>query len=984
MAIKVFFLLVSTASAASAQLWHPHSHGKFRGHGHGHGHHHASAPMHHVENALSAASTSRTNITRKALECYTGDTLDRGELTTCADGEDMCFLRYEQDTATGGPLNNDVKRYCSSTQRCKDPMDKDLYTPDGFMTLATQECKIGDASACKKVVFKCCPGAGCNGATPAVVDEGLFDIQQKGSDKYVAMVNGKLVEVDFSNDENLKFRIQRVGSSDEGHAGEYSIAPVGSTDETEQSWTVLEAQSGEYEIFGKTAMAGIMSILGTNPSDLFTFKETVEGPWVIGWEGKRCPKSVLQHGVTGLQDCVNKCKASQGCKDIIEWEHSKPPRCHFVIAACPAAEMTSEGGFTLFKSKCAGVTCTPISQCHVAGQCQEDTGLCTNPLMDDGSTCDDGDVTSGQDKCTAGECKGQHLCLKACTAPTQCHDAGTCNYETGQCSVTSKPGAQCDDKDQLTMHDICITVGNEPVCKGQDLCAVHKEAGGCKAKSQCHEAGECNYLTGLCSEPLKSVGTKCDDGDDTTKDDECTAEGACRGVAKCDKVTCAPLGACYTAGTCNSKTGQCDDPFAPSGGKCDDLNQYTVEDQCDGKGGCAGKDLCATVTCPQAPLGACEVAGSCDPLNGKCHVSNKANGVPCDDGDSKTSGDKCEAGKCVGVDLCAVKDCTQIVSPSVAIASCHDASASTCDHATGACISVRKPDDDACDDGDDFTKDDKCKAGLCVGLKVDKSTPAPSPAQVEVVKTAAEVKVTKFESALGKCQALFTNWDAQGHKNSQALRRHPIECPEGQVLNGWKLKKKNKKVRVKYWCCEMNSRALGECTDHQTGVASRGQQRDGNSVVHFDAHNVRCGGGKMMTGWKLVKLGQDQKFEFKCCGAIPNLGDCEDKETDSAEHKGGKLYKLRLHKSKCKKTEVLQGWQLDRGGGKMSIKYSCCKAPQIPVLDTKLLDTGLLQDEEEDDDSDFLEWEKEENDFLQLAGSEPAEDEDGDDLESMF
>merc|ERR1719203_521413 len=61
-----------------------------------------------------------------------------------------------------------------------------------------------------------------------------------------------------------------------------------------------------------------------------------------------------------------------------------------------------------------------------------------------------------------------------------------------------------------------------------DLCAGVK----CTAPTQCHEAGECNPTTGLCSEPDTSRWvqdlTPCDDGDAATPFDVCLG-GFCLG-----------------------------------------------------------------------------------------------------------------------------------------------------------------------------------------------------------------------------------------------------------------------------------------------------------------------------------------------------------------------------------------------------------------------------------------------------------------------
>jgi uncharacterized repeat protein (TIGR01451 family) len=52
------------------------------------------------------------------------------------------------------------------------------------------------------------------------------------------------------------------------------------------------------------------------------------------------------------------------------------------------------------------VSCTALDTCHKVGVCDPGTGLCTNPLVPDGTPCDDGDLTTCADSCSDGLCAG--------------------------------------------------------------------------------------------------------------------------------------------------------------------------------------------------------------------------------------------------------------------------------------------------------------------------------------------------------------------------------------------------------------------------------------------------------------------------------------------------------------------------------------------------------------------------------------------------
>jgi hypothetical protein len=49
--------------------------------------------------------------------------------------------------------------------------------------------------------------------------------------------------------------------------------------------------------------------------------------------------------------------------------------------------------------------CAPTDQCHAAGVCHPNNGICSNPAKADGTTCDDGAVCTQSETCVAGSCQ---------------------------------------------------------------------------------------------------------------------------------------------------------------------------------------------------------------------------------------------------------------------------------------------------------------------------------------------------------------------------------------------------------------------------------------------------------------------------------------------------------------------------------------------------------------------------------------------------
>src|SRR5439155_24228593 len=115
---------------------------------------------------------------------------------------------------------------------------------------------------------------------------------------------------------------------------------------------------------------------------------------------------------------------------------------------------------------CTGVVCPAQDQCHDAGVCDASTGRCSNPVKANGSPCNDGNACTQTDTCQSGACIGSNPVV--CQASDQCHSAGTCDPNTGQCSnPTAANGTARDDGNPATANDVC----QAGVCSGRDLCA---------------------------------------------------------------------------------------------------------------------------------------------------------------------------------------------------------------------------------------------------------------------------------------------------------------------------------------------------------------------------------------------------------------------------------------------------------------------------------------------------------------------------------
>jgi hypothetical protein len=303
-------------------------------------------------------------------------------------------------------------------------------------------------------------------------------------------------------------------------------------------------------------------------------------------------------------------------------------------------------------------------------------------------TDSDGDgVGDGCDECpedpsksAAGECGCGHP-ERDCSALTSACTVGRCDADTGSCvAVPVEDGSRCDDGINCTVADKCD--GGQ--CVGQAVdCSDFDSA--C-TKASCRESD------GACVEVAANEGEPCDDGLLCTLNDICSS-GRCGGM----RVDCSASDSACTAGTCEPATGACVAAPANENAACEDGDPCTVGEVCD-DGACGGS--------PKDCSGLDEacVVGICDGKSGECVAIPRVDETLCDDGDPCTVEDRCEVGRCVGVE----KDCS-VEDGACTVGACVD----------GTCLANPREDGLACDDADPCTEGGSCESGACIAPQKD-------------------------------------------------------------------------------------------------------------------------------------------------------------------------------------------------------------------------------------------------------------------------
>ncbi|MBN2498016.1 MAG: hypothetical protein JXR96_25715, partial [Deltaproteobacteria bacterium] len=149
------------------------------------------------------------------------------------------------------------------------------------------------------------------------------------------------------------------------------------------------------------------------------------------------------------------------------------------------------------------VICQSADDCH-ASECNPASGECVSSTLPDGTACDDGDACTRDDACLAGSCAGEAV---ICEPLDGCHSAGTCDPASGACTNPAAPdGTACDDGDACTLEDACragVCTPGEPLsCEPLDDCHL---AGSCNP-----ETGECANPEAPDGTPCE--GGECQDG----------------------------------------------------------------------------------------------------------------------------------------------------------------------------------------------------------------------------------------------------------------------------------------------------------------------------------------------------------------------------------------------------------------------------------------------------------------------------------------
>jgi hypothetical protein len=259
----------------------------------------------------------------------------------------------------------------------------------------------------------------------------------------------------------------------------------------------------------------------------------------------------------------------------------------------------------------------------------------------------------------------------------------------------------CGDGHTVGNHEVSFggydteeDLGDVIVCSMNDDCNDNNPC----TENLCNAWGFCEY------EVLQGLG--CDDGNECTEAESCSARGLCEGGTQ---VTCEDGNAC-TTDTCVPAQG-CVFNRLDKAGECDG-SLCTIGDACE-DGACQPGDA---VECQDSNPDDCRF-NSCEAKTGKCSVLLlRPEGHNCKDGNPCTTKDACDdAGQCGGGDP------YQCVATSPCMkARCNELGK---EDGSNPCIYEWRLPNTGCDDSDACTENDVCTGNdqvlVCHGVPVD-------------------------------------------------------------------------------------------------------------------------------------------------------------------------------------------------------------------------------------------------------------------------
>jgi len=115
-----------------------------------------------------------------------------------------------------------------------------------------------------------------------------------------------------------------------------------------------------------------------------------------------------------------------------------------------------------------------------------------------------------------------------------------------------------------------------------------------------------------------------------------------------------------------------------------------------------------------------------------------------------------------------------------------------------------------------------------------------------------------------KYNNLYHSWQNAGSGNVIFLDRQNVKCAAGSALSGFGLRRSGNQVRYQYYC-NQHQGIKPTVTQRYTGWGPH--NGSGGSTNYLDRHTVNCPSGQVLQGFRLNTSGSSIRYSYQCVAA---------------------------------------------------------------------------------------------------------------------
>lgn len=363
------------------------------------------------------------------------------------------------------------------------------------------------------------------------------------------------------------------------------------------------------------------------------------------------------------------------------------------------------------------VVCPAVNECYAPGTCIPNLGVCTTPVLPDGTSCPSTNGCDLTSACVQGSCVPQTTVQ--CPNSNQCELHGFCNRTTEQCEYPPVPNyTPCNNSNACVSLSVCVdrqcvdtdfvqcptSTCVDYICDPVLGCVPSNNQAPCDGQNMCYTNYHC--VNGACP-PTSNTPVDCNDGNPCSRD-ECFPQIGCVHTPIADCYACS-INATLYAGAPECPPIPCNKAYCGGDNQCYYVPDDTYVQGCVDAIFCNGQERCGNGQCLHGTPPSCVDGNGC--TVDICNVTLDActntpnTGLQCGLADQCVFSSQCSAqGTC---DLVDVVNCPASTNQCKILTGC--------DPLTG-CVYSNLPDGISCVSSNPCATQSACRQGTCEDL----------------------------------------------------------------------------------------------------------------------------------------------------------------------------------------------------------------------------------------------------------------------------